>query len=148
MGDQSAYFAVDVTLTGESGKTYLTSYSVSGGSHNENPTVIAIGVTTTFYLKHEETITILNLPYGVTYTVVEKDYTTEANGGYDEASYTWSDEEGKKIDTATDTVQITNNKGTTVDTGIILDNMPYILLLAVVCVGMFAFINKKRMMED
>ena len=143
MGNQNAYFAVKVTLTGETGKTYLASYAVTGGSYEENPAAIVIGTETTFYLKHNETITISNLPYGVTYTVVEDDYTTEANGAYDEASYNFSDS-GKKIDSASDTVTITNNKGTVVDTGIGLDSIPYVLLLAVVCAGMLVFFSKKR----
>lgn len=148
MGDQNAYFAVKVTLTGETGKTYLDSYSVSGGSYESNPTTIEIGKETTFYLKHDETITIDNLPYGVTYTVVENDYTAEADGGYDDPKYTYSDENGKKIDSAEDTVNIANNKGTVVDTGINMDSMPYILLLAVAFVGLFVFIGKKRMMRE
>ena len=148
MGDKTdAYFAVKVKLTGESGKTYATSYNVTGGSYQSNPTTIVIGTETTFYLKHNETITISNLPYGVTYTVVEDDYTTEANGAYDEASYSFSDN-NKKIDSASDSVTITNNKGTVVDTGIAVDSMPYFLLLAVACVGLFLFFSKKRMMRE
>lgn len=148
MGDQNAYFAVKVTLTGEEEKTYLDSYNVTGGSYEQNPSTITIGEETTFYLKHDETITIANLPYGVTYTVVENDYQDNANGGYDEAAYEFSDKDKKKIDSAKDTVKITNNKGTTVDTGITLDSMPYVLLLAVACVGLFLFFAKKRMMRE
>ena len=143
MGDQSAYFAVKVTLTGEAGKTYLLTYDVTGGSYENNPDSIVIGTETTFYLKHGETITISNLPYGVTYTVVEDDYTSQAKGGYDAASYNFSDS-NKKIDSASDTVGITNNKGTVVDTGIALDSLPYVLLLAVACVGMAVVLTKKR----
>lgn len=143
MGDTSAYFKVTVTLTGENGKTYANSYAVTGGSKTDNPNTIAIGTATEFYLKNGETITIANLPYGVTYTVVEDDYTSVEKGGYEEASYTWSDE-GKEIDSASDTVTITNNKGTTVDTGIILDSMPYMALLAVAALGMGAVVLRKR----
>lgn len=143
MGNQNAYFAVKVKLTGEDGKTYLPTYAVTGGSYESNPTTIVIGTETTFYLKHGETITIANLPYGVTYTVVEDDYTTDANGKYDEARYTFSDE-NKKIDSAADTVTITNNKGIQVDTGIGLDSLPYVLMLVVVCSGAVVFFSKKR----
>lgn len=147
MGDKSAYFAVKVTLNGEEGKIYQNSYSVEGGSYEKNPSSIAIGAETTFYLKNDETITIKNLPYGVTYTVVENDYTTEENGAYDPAKYVFGDE-AKKIDSASDNVVITNNKGTTVDTGINLDSLPYILMLAVAFIGLFAFFSKKRMMRE
>ena len=147
MGNQDTYFAVKVTLTGETGKTYLPAYAVTGGSNKDNPAAIAIGEETTFYLKHGETITIANLPYGVAYTVVEEDYTTTEKGGYDAASYSFSDD-NKKIDSAADTVGITNNKSTGVDTGIGLDSMPYILMLAVACMGLFVFLSKKRMKRE
>lgn len=147
MGNQSQYFAVDVTLTGEDDKTYLDSYTVSGGSKNDNPKTIEIGEKTTFYLKHNDTITISNLPYGVTYTVEEQDYTTEAKGGYDVATYSWGDE-SKKIDSALDTVSITNNKATNVDTGISMDSVPYVLLLAVATLGLAVLFTKKRMMRE
>lgn len=143
MGDPTAYFAVKVKLTGETGKTYANSYAVSGGTKPENPKTIAIGTETTFYLKKDETITINNLPYGVTYAVVEDDYTSADNGGYDAADYNFSDEE-RKIDSASDTVTITNNKGVVVDTGITLDSMPYFVMLSVACIGMFLLLTKKR----
>lgn len=147
MGDKEAYFNVKVTLNGEAGKTYLSSYNVTGGSEDSNPTTIKIGEAADFKLKNGDTITISNLPYGVTYTVEEDDYTSAANGGYDAANYSFSDA-NKTIDTAADTVEITNNKGITVDTGINMDSMPYILMLAVVCMGLFGFFFKKRMMRE
>lgn len=147
MGDQSAYFEVYVTLTGVTGETYADSYEVTGGSYTDNPKTIKIGERTTFFLKHNDTITIKNLPYDVTYTVEEKDYTAEANGGYDAAKYEFSDN-AMLIDTDSDNVTITNNKGTVVDTGISMDSLPYVMLLAVACIGMVAFVSKKRMARD
>ena len=151
MGDQNAYFAVKVTLTGVTGKDYLDSYNVSATSNTSNPTSIEIGKETTFYLKHGETITISNLPYGVTYTVVEEDYTTDAKGKYDAPTYSLNGAEATttsissaEIDTTSESVVITNNKGTTVDMGVTLDSLPYILLLAVACVGMAVVLTKKR----
>ena len=76
----------------------------------------------------------------MTYTVAEDNYTGE---GYDAANYTFTDE-GKKIDNTADTVTITNNKDATVDTGIMLDSLPYVLLLTVCVVCMVAFFVKKR----
>lgn len=146
MGDRNQYFKITVTLTGETGKTYAASYPVSGGSKLENGTdnaaasTISIGTPKDFYLKHGETFTIENLPYGVTYTVVEDDYKDE---GYTTTTK-YSDDTNKKIDGASDTVTITNNKGAIVDTGITLDSLPYVLLLAVSLVGMAAFVMKKR----
>ena len=149
MGDRTKYFAVTVTLTGEAGKTYQNPYAVTGGSKIENgeascaESTITIGTEKTFYVKHGETITIANLPYGVTYTVAEADYTTGENP-YDEAIYTFSDESGKKIDSEKDTVGIINNRGITVDTGIGLDSAPYIVILLAVVAGLGFFFMRKR----
>ena len=145
LGDQSKYFNVTVTLNGEEKKDYAESYMVTGGSFSGNPKSIKIGVPTEFQLKHGDTITIENLPYGVTYTVLEDDYTKdeEGNDDYDKAAYTLSDE-NCKIDSASDTVTITNNKNTDIDTGVLLDNVPYVLLLACVFGGMSVFFAKKR----
>ena len=140
MGDQSKYFNVTVTLNGEEGKEYAESYAVTGGSFSGNPESIKIDVPTEFQLKHGDTITIENLPYGVTYTVVEDDYKTE---GYREAQIDFKDK-NKTIDTASDTVTITNTKNQDVDTGILLDNVPYVLLLACVFGGMSVFFAKRR----
>lgn len=146
MGDRNRYFKITVTLTGEDGKNHATSYPVTGGSKltdgttNISASTISVGTPADFYLKHDETFTIAELPYGVTYTVAEDNYTGE---GYDAANYTFTDE-GKKIDNTSDTVTITNNKDATVDTGIMLDSLPYVLLLTVCVVCMVAFFVKKR----
>lgn len=145
LGDKSKYFKVTVKLTGEEGKTYAESYSVTGGSYESNPQSISVNATegTDFYLKDGETITIANLPYGVTYTVEEADYKT--SDGYD-ASYNFSDT-NKKIDSASDTVSITNNKSADVDTGISLDSLPYVVVLAVALLGAVVLFTKKRVNE-
>lgn len=144
LGDKSKYFKVTVTLTGEGGKTYADSYAVSGGSYESNPSTITIGTAAEFYLKDGETITIANLPYGVTYTVEEVDYTSD---GYDAPDYSFSDT-NKKIGSASDTVSITNNKGAEVDTGITMDSLPYIMLLALVAVAGVVIFSKKRMARE
>lgn len=149
MGERDRYFTVKVTINAPTGTTAPASIQVSGGSHEDNPSTIAFGTETSFKLKHGETIKLLNVPYGVTYTVVEDDYTTEANGKYDAPSYNGTiDEENKgitdSIDTDSEAVNITNNKGRDVDTGIFVDNLPYIIILAGVAVGMGVFFMKKR----
>ena len=147
MGDRSKYFAINVTLTGEDDKNYPNQYTVFGGSKLTDGTtaettasISVDGQSRTFYLKHGETFTIENLPYGVTYTVAEADYTTE---GYEEAEIIFPDQ-NKKIDTASETVGITNNKQATVDTGIVLDSLPYVLLLVLSIGGAVLFLLKRR----
>lgn len=136
LGDKNKYFEFTVTLTGEKGKTYADSYAVTGGSADaKNPTTIAVGVPTKFNLKHGDTITIANLPYGVEYTVTEtaaEGYTTEKTGA------------DGTINAADQTAAFTNNKAGSVDTGVVLNNMPYILVLAVLAAGVAVFIIRKR----
>ena len=50
----------------------------------------------------------------------------------------------KSLDSAEDTVTITNNKAGSIDTGVVLNNMPYILVLAVLAAGVAVFIIRKR----
>lgn len=57
--------------------------------------------------------------------------------------YDYSDK-GKTIDSASDSVTITNEKEGEVDTGVVLNNMPYILVLAVLAAGVAVFIIHKR----
>lgn len=150
MGDQEKEFTVKVTFTTPEGDFVREAITYVDGK--ETKTIDAgkgwtgskeVEIT----LKHDETVTFTNIPYGVTYNVVENDYTTEDEGGYDAASYNF-DDNNKKIDTASENVTITNNKDGKIDTGINMDSMPYILLLAVACMGLFVFISKKRMMRE
>lgn len=142
LGDQSKYFEFKVTLTGEVGKTYAGSYAVSGGTNSSNPTSIKIGEETTFYLKHGETISIANLPYGVTYTVTEK-----AADGYT-TTYTGDPSGKSSINAAEQTVAFTNSKTGTVDMGVYLDNLPYILVFAGVLAIAAVFVVRRRRFED
>lgn len=147
MGDQQKEFTVKVTFNAPEGDTVREAITYTDGDKNET---IAGGWTGSkeveITLKHDETVTFNNIPYGVTYEVVENDYTGD-KGGYDAASYSF-DDGSKKIDSASDSVTITNNKGGVVDTGISMDSMPYILMLAVVFMGLFLFFSKKRKMRE
>lgn len=139
LGDKDKYFEFKVTLTGETGKTYGETYTVTGGSNTANPATIKIGEETTFQLKHDETITIANLPYGVTYTVTETaadGYTTTKTG------------DTGSINAAEKTAAFTNKKDGSIDMGVMLDSMPYVLVLAVVGAAVIALIAKKRHAED
>ena len=142
LGDKAKYFDVTVTLTGVEDMIYEESYPVTGGSHDDNPETIEVGKSTLFKIKDDETIKIANLPYGVTYTVVEANYTGE---GYDAAGYS---EFNKEIDSALDTVVITNNKNADVDTGISLDSIPYIMILGLAVLGISGLFLKRRRNAD
>ena len=102
-----------------------------------------------FSLAHDETATFANLPYGVTYTVTEADYTGD-KGGYQAPTTAYSEDSGthNTIDTASETLTVTNTKTGDVDTGVILDNAPYILMLTVVAAGAMTLVIKKRREEE
>ncbi len=164
LGDISKDFEVKVTFTNSTGKavnstiTYTSDATVEGDK-DTGSVVFAEGATTaevTLNLKHNESVVFDNIPYGITYTVEESDYTTEANGAYDAAKYALNDGtattnkvENEELDAPSEKVEITNNKGTTVDTGISVDSIPYIAMLGVVAVGGAGFmVSKKRRSED
>ena len=140
LGDRAKEFNVWVTFTApEAGVVNSTiSYIVDGETKTiapaeweENTASVQIA------LHHEETVTFTNIPYGVTYHVAEDSYEAE------DYKTSYNKQDGT-IGAASDAVTITNTKGTTVDTGIALDSLPYVLLIAVAVVGVVAFTAKKR----
>ncbi len=139
LGDKKKYFEFKVTLNGESGKTYAETYAVTGGSYEGNPASVKIGTETTFKLKDGDTIKIANLPAGVTYTVTETaatGYTTTKSG--DTGSIT------DKVETAA----FTNEREEQIDTGIRLDSLPYLMLLAIAGAGVVVFAVRKRSLRE
>lgn len=139
MGDKNKYFTFTVMLVGQNGMTYADSYVVTGGSNEQNPTSIEIGKEATFYLKDGDTISIANLPYGVTYTVTEDEvdgYETRATG-----------EEGT-ISAAQQTAAFTNDKTGEIDMGVVTDSLPYVLLLVgALAMGVMMVVSKRRNVE-
>ncbi len=148
MGEKDRYSKVTVNLTAPDGKVVRSPITISGGSYGENPTKVtfAEGETTAtvdLYIKHNDTIYINNIPYGVTYSVTEEDVTSE---GYDPAKITYSDNWKKKIDSKTnDTVKITNEREKDVATGVNLESLPYIIILIVATGGLVLFALRRRL---
>lgn len=148
LGDKDKKFEVTVTFKAPEGKTVKEAIKYSEDGKDKTIATSAWKndeAEVKIHLADAHTVTFTNIPYDVTYTVVEKDYKT--TDGYDPAVYAFSDD-NKKIDSANDTVTITNNKGGTVDTGVILDNAPYMLMLAVVAGGAMMLVIKKRREEE
>ena len=155
LGDKNKKFNVTVTFTAPAGKTVAG--DISYVENHEQKTIKSSdwkegSVTKKIAVADGDTITFTNIPYDVTYTVLEDDYKT--SDGYDDAKYEAVDsvpEKGEKgkIDTANETMTITNNKGDkNIDTGVILDNAPYMLMLAVVAGGAMTLVIKKRREEE
>lgn len=160
MGDTTdKYFKFTVTLTGEDGKTYADSYAITGGSSAENPKSIVFDETTgraTIYLKHGETVTIQDLPDGMKYQVVEDDYsgeqyTTTVNGksGRDSGIITSDFASELTVTGEKETVSFENNKTDgSIDTGVYLDNLPYIIVFAGVLAAVAVLVIRRRRVDD
>lgn len=149
MGDQSQYF--DVTVTFTAAKTVNNAISYTGGSDATGAGTIAAGWTgekkVQLKIKHGETIAFSDIPSGVTYTVAEDtkheaEDPTGADGsiGYD-ISYTG---ESGTITNSKATAAITNDKDISVDTGITMETVPYIMILALALVGAAMMIIRKK----
>ena len=159
-GDKNEYFQFSLKLTGDTNKTYLDGYTITypkteNDSHNTTPKIAVNGEAVTVWLKSGQKISIANLPEGVTWEAKEltstggelttKDDKT-TNGLYtvtvDNASGTVTAfKEGKAVKNE---IKFTNTHEGTVDTGVILDNAPYIALLTIVAAGAVVMIMKKR----
>lgn len=168
LGDQEKQFEMTVTFTAPAGDTVRETISYNDGEDHTIEANWNGTKTVTIYVKHNETVTFTNIPYGVTYTVAETDYTGE---GYDDPVYSaklpftiaevWCQkgatnivngveykyEDALVVDSANEAVKVVNNKESEVDTGIVLDSMPYVLILAVAAIGLVLFTTKKRFQE-
>ena len=156
LGDKNKAFKVTVTLTNKTGKRMSSNISYNVGEETKtiskddwkaNTDNTGYTATAEIALKHGQTITFTNLPFGVTYEVVEADYTGN-NGGYDNAKYEFGNNT-KTVDASDQKVTITNNKGRQIDTGVNLTTLPYILVFAgVIVIAGAAFITRRRKYED
>lgn len=159
MGDRDKYFDFSVTFNAEAaGINYGTApiVAVSGGSHTSNPTQVSLKslavdnpVKVDFKLKHDETITFENIPYGVNYKVVEAPDEYKVTYTFAGGTATATDAAVDTVATDTQAVDVENNKELAVDTGVILQNLPYILIAVfVIAGGTVFFVIRKRRNED
>lgn len=172
----------DVTLTkhvtGLMGDTHKEfAFRITGLDSMENVMIAKDGaetaVTQKFTLKHNETVTLKNVPMGTVFAVVEtlnadSGYETKATG-YDTAVtdgatrtfyYKLVLEDGQQklvtCDAEGNTVKaqeglaitVTNHCTLKPDTGVLLDTLPYIVILAVVAGGVALLMLRKRRKED
>lgn len=163
MGDRSngTKFNFKVTLTVPDGKTLNSTITGTNNADvvwNEGKTV----GTVTFQLSHGESFTLMNLPYDIEYTVDEMNGTTTVLNQGDKINDTYQVSydnhkagtigtgEGKIAPTnGVINTEVTNTWGDdNIDTGVILDNAPYMLMLAVVAGGAVFMVIKKRREEE
>lgn len=181
LGDTNKEFAFNVNIT-QNGAD-CTGVTAKKGDQKVSPS--------SFTLKHNETVTLENVPIGATikvtevipgdhYTVSATGHGGEKNGGSD-VTFTYvaaantdtaSDAGGADLmllsmdeDTAVDAdgdavaydsgievdnnqIIVTNHCGLIPDTGVLLDTLPYIVILAVVAGGVALLMLRKHRKED
>ena len=137
MGDVTKYFDISVNIPGSG--TYL----VSGGKYGtpaDSTTSVTAGSATTLQVKHGDTLTIgvasdgttKQIPIGVTYTVSETSVT----------GYTTTIDSVEQSSVSKTTVAAPASNGTTINnhyelatlTGVFINMVPYLLIVAVVLV--------------
>ena len=154
LGDRDQTFSFRVTFTKAEGKAVSGKIMMTlpGQSPVElTPTWAGDKTYTTsvFTMKHGEIATFANVPKDVTVVVDEmngydavaadSDFTVNGNTyhvTYENKSVTMTGEDA--------TATVINRSTTNVDTGVILDNAPYIALLTIVAAGAVVMIIKKR----
>lgn len=151
-GDRAHEFNFTITLNGQKGTkvSYTADDKPATGIIGEDGTLTIPNIK----MADDGKFVISNIPYGVTYTISEatEGYTATAKKGSDTANLTTTDTTAAYTDSddaASTTIAFTNTLGNTViDTGVILDNAPYMLMLAVVAGGAMTLVIKKRREEE
>lgn len=160
MGDKNKVFDVKVTLTVEAGKTVKAPISIvaNDGTAQDKDEIDSSEwsgnkATVTVKVKNGTTVELKNLPVGVSYAVAEEAYSDYTTSYTHTHTQNGKDITGAATSTAvrgneTDTVTITNYKNAKVDTGVIVSNLPYILILAAVAGGLVLFAAGKKHRAD
>ena len=156
-GERTKDFTFSVTLTDANNLT------VRGVNHSfSNPATT--GALTNFKLKHGEYVTLEEIPIGTTITITEtgaKDYDTSATNYKVDSNKKFiyevvADENGNAVLRSKDNKQtvtgnaitVENNFDGTPDTGVLLDTLPYLILLAVAVAGGVLVVVRKRKHRD
>ena len=156
-GDRDKYFKFTVSITGAvAGTVYDVDLSnadstpnVNGGTTNPNRLVATDGtVTATYYLKDDQSITIKGLTRDTHYTITEESYSSDGyttTNTVDETDSFQGDTTGDEtMGNLSHEVVFTNHKEGIVPTGILIETGPYILMGAVVIIGLVALLATSR----
>jgi len=160
LGSHDVEFDIDVTFTAD--KPVLSDITYADGNTTATGTIAHSAdwkltddnkytATATISVKNGETVTFRNIPKDVTYVVEEQAKHGVGNDGFDPNSdpdtdytVTYTNKTGTIAANSTLNATVTNTKNTVVETGIALDSMPYVLILAAAVLGMAALLGKKR----
>lgn len=160
--DRNKHFEFVIKLTGENGKTYAEKYDITGNAGfdaTKSASSIAVGGEAHVWLKNDGTATIANLPKDVQWEITEVGAATATegnnagkvvNGEYVVTVPTNANGSISVAENAStnNSVEFINKSTVNVDTGVILDNAPYIALLTFVAAGAVFMVIKKRREEE
>ncbi len=157
LADPNKYFTMKVTFN--SPNPVRSTIVYTGGQYEDEE--IKAGwkgkKEITLELKGDDTVTFKKIPVGVTYTVVEDkkhlaagDKPTQDELNSDDGYLVdYEDEAGEIEEDTTHNAVVTNTKKTEIVTGITLETLPYILILAVVVIGgAFAIIRRRKSKDE
>lgn len=141
-------FSFTVKIDAQKGATsewykYTTSQGDTG--------YLTSGKSTEFTLGNADTITIIGLSNGDSYTVTEAEanedgYVTTAKIG--ETPVTLNDGSATGSITTDSTLAYTNTRDSSTPTGIMMDIAPYAVLVVIAAAGCFIFLRKRHTKED
>ena len=131
--------AIDPTPNGISGAAADHSFTISQGT------------AFTFKLKHGQKLVLLDLPVGAKYEASETDskghtanITVKANGVAGSESAT-TNVPSTYIGEAANRAVVRNDKIASTPTGILMNNLPYVILIAIAIAGIAAVAGRKRL---
>lgn len=147
-GDKNKDFDFTVTIKGAGGETYKYA-TVKGGTTTPNENNAASGTAIRVSLKNEESVIFYGLSSSDTFTVAEKDYSSDGyTTSYKIGDGTSSTEGSSIADTAIGdfdtTVIFTNTKDATVPTDVIRTVAPYVAIVAFAAVMGVVFFRPRR----
>lgn len=165
---KTADVTVSKIVTGLMGDTHKDfTFSITG--LDDSGAMLENGDLSNFTLTHNGSVTLKNVPIGTVFAVVEKlstdsGYETKATGHDTDATRTFYYklvlENGQQVLMACDAngneakeqeglaITVTNHCTLQPDLGVLLDTLPYIVILAVVAGGVALLMLRKRRKED
>ena len=164
-GDLGETFTFVIEFTGEANKyanvVVETNQGTIKDADDNAVTSLALNTPYTITLGHKNKIVFNNLPKDISYKIYEKNTTADSKNGQYTVSVADTTMQNVTIDgktvlgvtdsvnNANVTVSFVNTHEGTPDMGVVLDNVPYIAMLAIVAIGGVALmLNKRRRDEE
>lgn len=140
-GDKTKKFTFNISFTAPDGKTVTSAITYGADGTGTNVT-FADGIEGVL-LADSESITIKNLPVDVEWSIEEEE------AGQDGYTTTPTGATGKIVSGANNTSSFENKKDVPVDTGVILESLPYVVIGLVVAAAVVVLIVRKtRKVQD